>query len=205
MTARCVAVLSTPPWSAPPLGVDAGEFRLALLEDTYEVVAGLELVTPALVTSPHGDRDAEAVTWPGTAIIREATMGAAFAALHGAGARQAALVAPDAPDLPPLLLGKLLRALGSAPAAATPAAGGGLVALAARLPLPDWLSAALATVDLDTTDALIRLRAAAPGPGLVPAGPGWHRLRTPADVGYLDPGLEGWENTRALLEGRPPA
>ena len=112
-------------------------------------------------------------------------------------------MAPDAPDLPPLLIGKLLRALGDAPASATPAAGGGLVALAARLPLPDWLSAVLETVDLNTPDALSLLRAAAPRPGLVPTGPGWHRLRTPVDVALLDPGLEGWENTRALLAGDP--
>jgi hypothetical protein len=203
VTDRHVAVLAArPPHAAPP-GVDGEEFRLALLEDTYEVVAGLELVTPALVVAPHGDRDAEAVTWPGTAIVRETGLGPVFAALHALGAREAALVAPDAPDLPPLLIGKLLRALGGAPASATPAAGGGLVALAARLPLPGWLSAALETVDLNTPDALALLRAAAPRPGLVPTGPGWHRLRTPADVALLDPGLEGWENTRALLAGHP--
>ncbi|MDL4772031.1 MULTISPECIES: hypothetical protein [Thermomonosporaceae] len=194
---------------APP-GIDAAEFRLALLEDTYEVVAGLELVTPALVLHPPGQPDAEAVTWPGTAIVREPTLPRAFAALHALGAEQAALIAPDAPDLPPLLLGKLFRALGSAPAAACQAesAGGtgrgdGLVALAARLPLPEWLAAALEDVDLDTPDALGLLRAAAPRPGQVPQAPSWHRLRTAADVRLLDPGLEGWENTRALLEGDP--
>jgi hypothetical protein len=37
----------------------------------------------------------------------------------------------------------------------------------------------------------------------MPQGPGWHRLRTPDDLRLLDPGLEGWENTRALLEGHP--
>jgi hypothetical protein len=205
VTARHVAVLAArAPGTAPP-GVDPEEFRLALLEDTYEVAAGLEFVTPALVVDPSGDRDAESVTWPGTAIVRAATPGAAFAALHGMGADQAALIAPDTPDLPSLLIGKLLRALGGAPAAATPAEDGGLVALAARLPLPDWLAAALETVDLDTADALGRLRAAAPRPGLVPTGPGWHRLRTPADLAFLDPGLEGWENTRALLAGHPLA
>ncbi|MBC6462008.1 hypothetical protein HKK72_29685 [Actinomadura sp. HBU206391] len=198
-----MAVLAVRPTHAAPPGVDAEEFRLALLEDTYEVVAGLELVTPALAVPLAGDSDAEAVTWPGTVIVRETALGRVFAALHALGAREAVLVAPDAPDLPPLLIGKLLRALGDAPASATPAAGGGLVALAARLPLPDWLSAALETVDLNTADALARLRTAAPRPGLVPTGPGWHRLRTPADVALLDPGLEGWENTRALLAGDP--
>ncbi|MFI0411169.1 hypothetical protein [Actinomadura sp. 3N508] len=215
-SARFAAVLSRPgrPPAVPP-GIDPREFRLALLEDTYEVVAGLELVTSALVLDPPDQPDAEAVTWPGTPIIREPTLASAFAALHALGAGAAALVAPDAPDLPPLLIGKLFRALGHAPAAACAAqpddrggphdqgARGGLVALAARLPLPGWLAAVLDDVDLDTPDALARLRAAAPRPGLVPQGPGWHRLRTAGDLRFLDPGLEGWENTRALLEGHP--
>ncbi|TDD81428.1 hypothetical protein E1293_18745 [Actinomadura darangshiensis] len=191
-----------------PPGIDPGEYRLALLEDTYEVVAGLELVTPALVLDPPDQPDAEAVTWPGTPIVREPSLTGAFAALHALGAESAALIAPDAPDLPPLLIGKLFRALGSAPAAACRAEGGALVALAARLPLPAWLAAALRDpalrdTGLDTPDALDRLRAAAPRPGLVPQAPGWHRLRTLDDLRFLDPGLEGWENTRALLEGHP--
>ncbi|WP_242608865.1 hypothetical protein [Actinomadura formosensis] len=207
-TSRFAAVLAFPPRQAhAPPGIDPDEFRLALLEDTYEAVAGLELVTPALVLHPPDQPDAEAVTWPGTPIVREATLAGAFAALHALGAGSAALIAPDAPDLPPLLIGKLFRALGSAPSAACQAEGGtgahGLVALAARLPLPDWLATALHDVDLDTPDALARLRAAAPRPGAMPQGPGWHRLRTAADLRFLDPGLEGWENTRALLEGHP--
>ncbi|MEU5882026.1 hypothetical protein [Spirillospora sp. NPDC047279] len=209
MTVRYAAVLSVLPErpserpSGPtPPGLDADEFRLALLEDTYEVVAGLELVQPALVLSPPDQPDAEAITWPGTLIVREGTLPGAFAALHAAGAEEAALLAPDAPDLPQLLLGKLFRALGSAPAAACQSDGGGLVALAARLPLPGWLDTALKDTDLDVPDALGRLRAAAPRPGQVPQGPSWHRLRTPGDLGFLDQGLEGWDNTRALLEGR---
>lgn len=204
-SARFAAVLSHPARRRPdvPPGIDPDEFRLALLEDTYEVVAGLELVTSALVLDPPDQPDAEAVTWPGTPIVREPTLAGAFAALHALGADAAALIAPDAPDLPPLLLGKLFRALGSAPSAACAARPDGLVALAARLPTPGWLTTALGDVDLDTPDALARLRSAAPRPGLVPQGPGWHRLRTADDLRFLDPGLEGWENTRALLEGHP--
>jgi molybdopterin-guanine dinucleotide biosynthesis protein A len=155
------------------------------------------------VLSPPDQPDAEAITWPGTLIVREATLQDAFAALHAAGAEEAALLAADAPDLPPLLLGKLFRALGSAPSAACQSEDGGLVAFAARLPLPDWLAAALKDTDLDVPDALPRLRAAAPRHGQVPQGPSWHRLRTPEDLRFLDPGLEGWETTRALLEGHP--
>ncbi|MBW8486306.1 hypothetical protein [Actinomadura parmotrematis] len=200
--ARWVAVLSIPEGgSAAPPGTGPDAFRLALLEDAYEVAAGLALVTAALVLDPPDQPDAEAVTWPGTPVVRASGLPAAFAALHGLGAAEAVVLAGDAPDLPPLHLGKLFRALGSAPAAACQAAGGGLVALAARLPLPEWLAGALQDVDLDTPDALGRLRAAAPKPGSVPQGPSWHRLRAPADLRLLDPGLEGWECTRALLEG----
>ncbi|MEU9024042.1 hypothetical protein [Actinomadura sp. NPDC048394] len=208
ITGRCAAVLPFDPSGPPaaPPGVDGAEFRLAMLEDVYEVAAGLEFVTAALAVDPDGPPDAETITWPGTPIVRAPAPAAAFAALHALGASEAALIVPDAPDLPPLLLGKLFRALGSAPAAACQAAGGnGLVALAARLPLPGWLAAALDDpgAGFDAPDALARLRAAAPRPGLVPQGPGWHRIRTPADLRFLDPGLEGWENTRALLEGSP--
>jgi len=199
---RFVAVLAYPGGQAPP-GIDPDEFRLALLEDTYEVAAGLELVTTALVLDPPHQPDAEAVTWPGTPIVRAGTPAEAFAELHALGATEAALVAHDAPDLPPLLIGKLFRSLGNAPAAACQAENGGLVALAARLPLEDWLASALKDTGLDAHDTLARLRAAAPRPGQIPQGPGWHRLRTPEDLRFLDPGLEGWENTRALLQGHP--
>ena len=47
MTARFVAVLAGRAVATPP-GADRAEFRLAMLEDTYEVVAGLEFVTPVL-------------------------------------------------------------------------------------------------------------------------------------------------------------
>lgn len=195
MTSRFAAVLARPHVAAPP-GADPEEYRLALLEDTYEVVAGLELVTPVLaLTAP--DPAAEALTWPGTPVLRVSGLGALLRALHDLGAEHAAVVAPDAPDLPSLLLGKLFRALGSAQVVVCPAGGGGLVALATRLPAPPWVHG----VDLDTPDAPARLRAAAGVPGAVRSAPGWHRLRAPADVSRLDPGLEGWDSTRALLAG----
>ncbi|HEX2184632.1 MAG TPA: hypothetical protein VHN78_03885 [Chloroflexota bacterium] len=176
-----------------------------MLEDTYEVVAGLDVVTAALVLHPPDQPEVEAITWPGTPIVRAGDPAAAFAALHELGAAEAALIAPDAPDLPGLLIGKLFRALGHAPAAVCPAPDGSLVAVAARLPLPGWLAEALPRVGaaLDAPDGLGLLRSAAPRPGMVQRGPGWHRLRRSADIRLLDPGLEGWENTRALLEGHP--
>ncbi|GAA4481667.1 hypothetical protein GCM10023191_000840 [Actinoallomurus oryzae] len=195
MTSRFVAVLAGSEVATPP-GADPEEFRLAVLEDTYEVVAGLEFVTPVLaLTAP--DAEAEAITWPGTEIVRTTGLRPLLDTLADLGADQAAVVAHDAPDLPPLLLGKLFRSLGGGEVAICPAKDGGLVALAARLPAPPWLE----DVDLDTPDAPRRLRAAAARPGAVRSGPGWHRLRTPADLSSLDPGLEGWDNTRILLGG----
>lgn len=212
MTDRVAAVFPPRPGpagarqGAAPPGMALDEFQLALLEDTYEVVAGLELVTPALILADGEWPAAEAVTWPGTPVVSAAGLDVALERLRELGAGQAAVVAGDAPDLPPLLIGKLFRALGHAHAAVCMAAGGGLVALAAPLPAPEWLFHAVAESGFglfDRPDAFDRLRAAAPRPGLVQSGPGWHRLRTPADLEFLDPGLEGWESTRALLSGRP--
>ncbi|GAA3722283.1 hypothetical protein HDA32_000878 [Spinactinospora alkalitolerans] len=207
---RIAAVLATPgTGSAPPPGVDPAEFALALTEDTYEVVAGLELCEPAVVVW-GADDDAELarraagvaeLTWPGTPVLPVSGAGPvrlALDALAARGADQAALVAADAPDLPPLLVGKLFRALGSAEVAVCPSGNGGLVALAARLPTPDWPG----DVGLDDPEALALLAEAAPARRALSTAPGWHRLRTPADIARLDPGLEGWDSTRVLLAGR---
>ena len=102
------------------------------------------------------------------------------------------------PDLPGLLVAKPFSALSTAPVAAAPAAGGGLVALACRLPVPAWLPV---DVDLDDPYAVERLKAAAPSPGDVVLTPSWRRLRRREDLAALDPDLEGWEATRALLAG----
>lgn len=206
MTDRFVAVLAPEEQcAAAPPGIDPDEFGLALLEDTYEVAAGLEFVRPALILPPLAQPAAEEITWPGTLVVRPGTaaLPAALDRFHEWGAAEAAILAPDAPDLPPLMIGKLFRALSHAPAAACRADGGGLVALAVRLPMPDWLPEALQGIGLDTPDAFAELRAAAPRPGMVQSAPGWHRLRRPEDLRRLDPGLEGWENTRALLSGQP--
>lgn len=209
MTERLAAVvaLADAAAAAPP-GVDPVRWQRALVEDVYEVLAGLTGVAATLAVCPedHPDRgELSALTWPGTQIVAvpsgpspEVTV-AVLAALADRDAEQGLAVAGDAPDLPPLLLGKLFRGLGSADVAVCPAESGGLVALAARLPLAAWLLAA--EVGLDTPDAHDRLARAAPSRRLLSVGPGWHRLRAPADLSLLDPGLEGWEATRALLHG----
>ncbi|PRY02027.1 hypothetical protein [Allonocardiopsis opalescens] len=201
---RVAAALVTGPSTAAPPGVDPAAFALAMAEDVYDTLAGLELLTAGLVAGPRAPHGLDELVWPGTPLIRLPDDGseptrAALDQFAAAGADQAALVAADAPDLPPLLVGKLFRALGSAPVAVCPTADGRLVALAARLPAPGWLG----PVDLDGPDAMGAL-AGAPRRRDVAVGPGWHRLTAPADLALLDPGLEGWDATRTLLS-RPPA
>ncbi len=174
-----------------------------MVEDVYDKVASLDLVEAVLVV-PDDDadpaRDLDEVVWPGTPVLRLA--GAAGSsttldAIQRLGADEAVLVTGDAPDVPGLLLGKLHRALGSAAAAVLPARDGGLVALAAVCPVAEWVLAAGA--GLDVPDALSRLQQAAPRRSAVSVGPGWHRVRRPADLSLLDQGLEGWDVTRAWL------
>jgi len=175
-----------------------------MVEDVYEAVAGLELVEVVLAVTagdPAG-AEIESLTWPGTRMLQvEAAPGPAAlevaAALARLGAEEVTVVAGDAPDLPPLLVGKLHRGLGSAEVAVLPCAGGGLVALACRCPVPGWLTAA--GVGTDTPDAMAALRSAAPRRTAVSVGPGWHRVRSRDDLARLDPGLEGWEATRAAV------
>nr|WP_239108886.1 hypothetical protein [Microbispora siamensis] len=191
MLTRVAAVLVTPGMAdAAPPGVDPAEFLTAMAEDTYEMVAGLELVRPVILSA--GVPGLEDIAWPGTPVLPIASPAAAFAALPPAD--EAVIVSADAPDLPPLLIGKLFRELGRAHLAVCPAEGGGAVAVAARLPVPEW-----AAPDLDEPDVVAAMRRRAPGPRMVATGPGWHRLRKPEDVARLDLGLEGWDNTRALL------
>lgn len=177
--------------------------RLALCEDTYDVLADLELLDAGLARDAPDSSLLGAVTWPGAPVVGlpDATrdveaVSISLEEIARLGYDQAVLVAPDAPDLPGLLVGKLLRALGSAEVAVCPAAGGGLVALAANLPASPWLLSS--GVGLDSADALAELRSAAPRRLAVGVGPGWHRVRSSVDLAALDPGLEGWPATRRV-------
>lgn len=205
---RIVAVCVTPQVGPRLPGVDRAELRLALLEDACDLVAGLPLAEQWLVVSPPEDRDvAGDLVAPGTPVVTVPAGGpgqlaaCALRALFAAGADEAVLLAGDVPDLPPLLVGKLFRGLGSAQVAIVPASDGTLVALAVRGSLPGWLVAT--GCGLDSPDAVARLRASAPRRALSVA-PGWHRVRTAADVARLDPDLEGWDATRLLLSSRSP-
>lgn len=213
MTRRLVAVVALatvgsatqkPPF--PPASL-----RAAMAEDVYEMVAGLELVEPVLVVPEEPTHDVDElpldlseIVWPGTLVL-PATSGTTHSALLGQlaqlGADEAVLVTGDAPDLPSLLIGKLHRGLASAEVAVLPASDGGLVALATRCPLPEWFGSL--PVGLDTTDAVHQLQQRAPHRASVFVGPGWHRVRAIEDVQRLDPGLEGWDVTRAALRAAP--
>jgi hypothetical protein len=202
---RAVALLldRPPATGGSPPGVDPAAFARALAEDVADLISDLPGMDAVVAYASDRLADAEAVRWPATPLVEVPAAGgpaAVFAALGERGYRQAAVVAPDAPDLPALMVAKPFSALAGAPVAAAPAEGGGLAVLASRLPPPTWLTGS--GVDLDTEEAVRLLRAAAPEPGALVVTPSWRRLRRPADLASLDPALEGWEATRALLSGR---
>jgi hypothetical protein len=185
------------PWSPP--GVDRAAWRAALAEDVVDLLARLATAEAAIVTTRADRPLAEEIAWPGMRIyeIPQATVLPALAAAADDGFEQAAIIAADAPDVPGMILGKLLSPLESKAVAVAPGgSGGGLLGVATSLPAPDWL----ADHDLDTGSAQ-RLRRTAPAPGDVTSTPQWRRLRGPADLATLDVALEGWDNTRALLGG----
>jgi len=106
------------------------------------------------------------------------------------------LLPADLPDLPGLLVAKAFRALRRAEVVVAPeVAGSGIALLGCRLPWPGWMPSDL---DLGAVSVAV-LRSCAPRVGAVATTPPWHRLRTPGAARRLDLGLEGWEETRALL------
>lgn len=222
MTDRRVVVLVVPATStwAPP-GRTPDAWRLALAEDTYEVLASLDRVDVAVAVT-GGDEAAvaqvAALTWPGTPVYSVDPTNPVLTAIHQAATAQATSPAPaaapdaatapgtavavvavsyDVPDLPGLLVGKLFRALGSADLAVTPAEDGSLAAIGVNLPTASWVTDAAPTFDTP----LAELEQLKPRRHAIAIGPGWHRLRSGADLARLDPGLEGWDATRSLLRG----
>lgn len=198
MTGRAVIALLMPPaWAPPGIGVPA--WRAALAEDVVDLLATLAGVSPAIAAVPADRALAAAIAWPGMRVY-EVPVARPVPVLRAAAAdgyEQAAVLAADAPDLPGLVVGKLLQPLTTRTVAIAPAAdGAGLLGVSARLPIPDWLP----DVDLDRA-VPGEVSAAAPRPGLLAITPGWHRLTGPDSLARLDLGLEGWEATRALLGG----
>ena len=111
------------------------------------------------------------------------------------------LVPGDAPDLPGLVLAKVFKVLHRTDVVVAPERGGpGCVALGLRLPLAPWLQDQPLDLDDDPYARLLRL---APSRAAASRAPDWHRLRTPESRRRLDPRLEGWDETRAVLAGSP--
>ncbi len=198
MVRRVVIALLVPvPWHPP--GIDPVTWRSALAEDVVDLLATLAEVEPAIAAGAADRSLADAIAWPGMPVYDLAvpTVNAALAAAAADGYDQAVVLAADAADVPALTIGKLLRPLTTRPVAVAPAGpDGGLLGVATRLPAPAWLPAH----DLDNGSAAL-LRQDAPAPGDVASTPEWRRLRGPADLATLNPAVEGWDVTRALLGG----
>jgi hypothetical protein len=191
-----VALLVPVTWSPP--GVGLGVWRAALAEDVVDLLARLAQAEPAIAATPADRELADEIAWPGTRIyeVPTATVLPVFELAAKDGFDQAAVIAADAPDLPGMILGKLLRPLEDKAVAVAPGGADGLLGVATSLPAPPWL----VDHDLDAASAML-LRRTAPSPSDVTSTAEWRRLRGPAELATLDPALEGWENTRALLGG----
>jgi hypothetical protein len=195
---RIVVALLVPVSWAPP-GVELSSWRAALAEDVVDLLARLAQAEPAVAATAEDLELAREIVWPGMKIyeVATATVGPVLRAAAEDGFDQAAVIAADAPDVPGMVLGKLLRPLERKTVAVAPTgAATGLLGVATHLPPPGWLPDA----DLDTATPMT-LRRTAPEPSDVESTPDWRRLRGPADLATLDQALEGWENTRALLGG----
>jgi hypothetical protein len=203
MTRRLVAVHARPaaelaPHGLAPPGVDDDALALAMVEDVVDLVSSMSAVEPVLAVCSAWPA-ARSTVWPRTAVVEvppDAGVLDVVDQVATLGADEVTVVCGDAPDLPQLLLGKLHSALTRAEVAVCPADGGGLVAFATSATPPDWLGGVLS--GLDDPKVLDALRRVAP-PRALSIGPGWHRIRGPADISRLDPDLEGWDATRALL------
>ncbi|HVF06040.1 MAG TPA: hypothetical protein VNA20_14460 [Frankiaceae bacterium] len=190
MTAYVLAAAVLVPRAVPPPGVDPAAYAAALLDDAFDVLDDLAGVTAYVAAAP-GDAPAAG---PVLTIPAPGDAAAALDALAATGATIGAVTAGDAPDLPGLLVGKLFGACEDRPAGVLPSSDGRLVGLAARLPRPGWLDGATLDVSLDWLHERAPVKA-------VQVGPGWHRLTDPTAIKDLDPRLEGWPRTRALLAG----
>lgn len=191
------ALLVPVSWSPP--GVELTAWRSALAEDVVDLLARLAQAEAAIAAVPEDRQLAEEIAWPGMRIyeVPTATYLPVLAAAAADGFDQAAVIAADAPDVPGMILGKLLAPLDTKAVAVAPGgAGNGLLGVATSLPAPAWL----ADHPLDEGSAPL-LRRTAPQPGDVTSTPEWRRLRGAAGLASLDPALEGWENTRAILGG----
>jgi hypothetical protein len=195
---RRIAIAMLGPPRFTPADLDPHSWRLALADDVLDVLATLAEVAAAVAVAVDEAPLAREVGWPGlhAYAVPVLDVPSVLAAAHADGYDQAVLLAADAPDLPGLVIAKLLRPLSTRPVAAAPdlSAPVGLLGLAATLPAPSWLPAT--GLDELTPQSLRRL-----SPQVTDVAPaaGWHRLGSSADLARLDPRLEGWDSTRSLL------
>jgi hypothetical protein len=181
---------------AAPEGIDRASFAEACLLDCYEVVADLIGVKSG-VAGPPSVAD---MLWPGALHLPADITMSALADRLSEVADELVVLPADLPDLPGLVLAKLFKVLHRTDIAIAPERSGiGCAAIGVSLPLAAWIPDD--AFDLDH-NPYPRLSDIAPRRSRCVLTPAWHRLRTPADVSRLDPGLEGWEETRALLAGR---
>jgi hypothetical protein len=177
---------------AAPEGIDPTAFGAACLLDSYEVVADLIGVESGIA----GPASVAEMLWPG-ALHLPADITVPVMARQLSDVADELVVIP--PDLPGLVLAKLFKVLHRTDIAIAPEQDGeGCAAIGVSLPLADWIPDDAFDLDHNPYE---RLSALAPRRSRCTLAPAWHRLRTPADLRRLDPGLEGWEETRALLGG----
>ncbi|HET9779256.1 MAG TPA: hypothetical protein VFP81_08230 [Propionibacteriaceae bacterium] len=181
---------------AAPVGVDSSVFAAACLLDSYEVVADLIGVTSGIA----GPASAAEMLWPGGLHLPDDITVPTMAGQLSEVADELVVLPADLPDLPGLVLAKLFKVLHRTDIAIAPERGGdGCAAIGLSLPMADWIPGDAFDLDHNPFE---RLSAAAPRRSCCTLAPAWHRLRTPYDLRRLDPGLEGWEETRALLAVR---
>ena len=181
---------------ATPEGVDPKTFAAACLLDSYEVVADLIDVRSGIA----GPASVAELLWPGALHLPPDIAVSAMAHQLSGEADELVVVPADVPDLPGLVLAKLFKVLHRSDIGIAPEHGRSVcVAIGISLPLADWIPDDAFNLD---QNPFPRLSAIAPRRSRCTLTPTWRRLRTPADVDQLDPNLEGWEETRALLSGR---
>jgi hypothetical protein len=181
--------------AAAPAGVDKDAFAWACLADCYEVVADLVGVGSGIAGPPQ----VADLLWLGGWHLPDGLSVLELARRVAGRADELVVVTADVPDLPGLVLAKIFRVLHRVDVAVAPQLNGvGCVAVGVSLPVADWLTEDLLDLDRSPVAQLPSDRA---GRSRWTLAPGWHRLQSTEDLARLDPGLEGWEQTRALLAG----
>jgi hypothetical protein len=181
--------------AAAPDGVDKAAFAWACLADCYEVVADLVEVGSGIAGPPQ----VVELLWPGAWHLPDGLSVLELARTVATRVDELVVLTADAPDLPGLVLAKIFRVLHRVDLAVAPERNGsGCVAIGIALPPREWLTDDL--LDLDRSP-VAKLPSGRTGRNRWALAPAWHRLRNPDDLARLDPGLEGWEQTRALLAG----